>query len=79
MDAPDALRIQVQELITRGALPKEKCAAIWYGYGQGQRCRACRKRILGTQPSVECDTLSGGTVPLHAECYSVWHAVITGS
>jgi hypothetical protein len=75
----DTLRAHIQELVMRGALPKEDCLATWYGSGQGQPCSACHKRILGTHPSVECDTGNGGTVAFHAECYDVWRAVIMGA
>jgi hypothetical protein len=75
----DALREHIHELVTRGALPKEDCTATWYGFGQGQRCSACQKRILGTQPSVDCDMPTGETVAFHADCYRVWRAVVTGS
>jgi len=73
----DALRSQIQDLVQHGDLPGVDCAATWFGSGRGERCGACQRRILGSEVAVECDVPAGGMVVFHAQCYDIWHSLVT--
>jgi hypothetical protein len=77
LSSMDGLTRRIQDMITRGALPRVECAASWYGWGRGERCAACDRRILGSEVTVECDIPDGGAVVLHSQCYEVWYSLVT--
>jgi hypothetical protein len=75
----DARRQRIRERIVAGRLPPGPCLVVWLGAGQGQRCGVCSRRIAGREASVEWEPAEGRCLPLHFECFRVWHEVAAES
>ena len=70
MDESEILRIQSN--IAGGQLPKVDCLVTWYHSGRGELCAVCARRILSTEPAIECDLPGGTTVWFHVPCHARW-------
>jgi hypothetical protein len=66
------IRAMIRERIAAGALPCERCRAVWAGPGVGMPCVACGRPILPTEIEFECEQPGPDLLRFHQACYLLW-------
>ena len=62
---------KVRRRLDSGALPRERPLKLWAGYGRGNVCCVCDKRLLYAHLVYECD-VNEQTCRFHLGCYGLW-------